>query len=297
MSKKTLISLILTLIAVTIIALFNLSWLKKIYFYQMKTKVGIVINGLILVIFIIGIVKIIGEILKYMKEERQIEKFLLNCKNKISDKLMGIDKNSFIALRYNLVKELKERGIVPEINILSTFFLTPENSKKILLDYINNILILTGVFGTVVSLIISLIGASGFIKMTDEKSMALIIHGMSTALNTTFTAIICYFIFHYFYSKVLQIQEMLALEIEKITYFEILPEFAPTEEKIKFEIKDTLKELKDVANKFLETEEGLKEYATKFSKLISLNYEIYKKISEELKTLQNILKEGFRLKD
>ena len=296
MSRKSLITLIITLLILFILVFFNLSWLKKIYFYQNKTSVGLVINSIIVVIFIIGIVKIFYELINYMKEEKAIERFKLNCKNNISDRLLGVDKNSFIAKRYLLIQDLVKKGIIPDIKILSTFLLTSESNRKTLVEYIDNILILIGVFGTVISLIIALIGASGFIKMTDEKSMALIIHGMSTALNTTFTAILCYFIFHYFFSKVNQIQDYLALKVEEITYFDIYPEIVPTEEKIKIDIENTLIEIKDIANRFNETQEGLKEYATKFSKLMNLNYEIYKRLESHLEELKLILKEGFRLK-
>ena len=296
MVKKTLITLYSVLIIILIGVIITFPWLKKIYITNAHTKVGYAINIFIVLLFITGIVKVFLELKRYLKEEKSIFKFMLNCKNNVGDKLFGIDKGSLIAERYSHIKQLCEEGFKPDIKILSGFLLLNEDNRKTLLKFINNILILTGVFGTVISLIISLLGATNFIKFTDEKSMSIIIYGMSTALNTTFTAILCFFIFNYFLLKLNQIQKNIALQIEKLTYFHILPELETSQEKILFNVDKQLSEIKDVVSKFNETQEGLREYAFRFSKLINLNYEIFKKIDSSLKDIQNILKEGFRLK-
>ncbi len=296
MVKKTLISLyiILGLIILAVIILFP--WLKKIYISDVHSYIGYVINIFILLIFFSGIVKIFLELKRYQNEENSILKFSLNYKNNVEEKLLGVDKESLIAQRYEIVKKLFEEGFKPDIKILSGFLLSNEENRKTYLKYINNILILTGVFGTVISLIISLLGASNFIKLTDEKSMSIIIFGMSTALNTTFTAILCFFIYNYFLLKLNQVQKNISLQIEKITYFHIFPEFETTKEKIIINFDKHLNEIKNVIEKFNETQEGLKEYALKFSKLINLNYETFRKLEADLKNIQEILKEGFRLK-
>ncbi len=296
MAKKNLITLIIVFIVVFVLVILNFSWLKSVYFHNNKTIIGYVINSGILIIFFAGIVKIILEFLRYIKEENAIDRFMLNIKNNVQDKLMGIDKNTLIVNRINIIKEFSKKNFKPDIKILSSFLLSSEQNRKGILEYINNILILTGVFGTVISLIISLLGASNFIKATDEKSMSLIIHGMSTALNTTFTAIFCFFIFHYFYSKLNQIQEYIALKIEEITYFHIIPEFISSEEKVYFEVDSILKEVKGTIENFTKTQEGLKEYAVKFSKLISLNYEMFRRLEKHYEELKSLIKEGFRLK-
>ena len=296
MVKKTLITFYVVLSIIIIGVIISFPWLKKIYISNVHSYIGYIINIFILVIFASGITKIFLELKRYSNEEKSIFKFLLNCRNNVEEKLLGVDKESIIANRYNSVKELFERGFTPDIKILSGFLLADEENRKTYLKYINNILILTGVFGTVISLIISLLGASNFIKLTDEKSMSIIIFGMSTALNTTFTAILCFFVYNYFLLKLNQAQKALALQIERLTYFYIIPEFEVTREKIILNVDKQLNEIKDVIEKFNNTQENLREYAVKFSKLINLNYEIFRKMDTNLIEIQSILKEGFRLK-
>ena len=296
MVKKTIITLYIVLGIIILGVIICFPWLKKIYISNAASSIGYIINIFILLVFISGIIKIFFELKKYLNEEKAIYKFMLNYKNNVEDKLFGVDRESLISERYNLIKKLFNEGITPDIKILSGFLLLNEENKKTYLKYINNILILTGVFGTVISLIISLLGASNFIKLTDEKSMSTIIFGMSTALNTTFTAILCFFIFNYFLLKLNQVQKNIALQIEKLTYFNILPDFHTTKEKIIINIDKQLDEIKNVIVKFNETQEALREYAFRFSKLINLNYETYKKLDANMINIQEILKEGFRLK-
>ena len=296
MVKKTLITLYIVFGILIIGIIITFPWLKKIYISNAHSSIGYVINIFIVLIFLSGIVKIFLELKKYLNEEKAIFKFMLNCKNNVEDKLFGLDKNSIIAERYRLIKEMFQEGFTPDIKILSGFLLAGEDNRKTYLKYINNILILTGVFGTVISLIISLMGASNFIKLTDEKSMSIIIFGMSTALNTTFTAILCFFVYNYFLLKLNQVQKSIALKIEETTYFYIIPEFKATEEKIILNIGKQIDEVKHIIQKFNENQEGLREYALRFSKLIGLNYEMYKKLNNSLNEIKEVLKEGFRLK-
>jgi hypothetical protein len=103
-------------------------------------------------------------------------------------------------------------------------------------------------------------------------------------------------LYNYFLLKLNQVQKSIALQIEKLTYFNIIPEFQTTKEKIILNIDKQLDEIKNVIGKFNETQEALREYALKFSKLINLNYEIFKKLDANMIEIQQILKEGFRLK-
>ncbi len=81
-------------------------------------------------------------------------------------------------------------------------------------------------FGTIVSLSIALLGASDVIRATTEMGgLDMIIHGMSTALSTTMTAIFTYLFFGYFYLRLMDAQTHVVSRIESATSRQLLPRF------------------------------------------------------------------------
>ena len=176
-----------------------------------------------------------------------------------------------------------------------------------------NTLILTGVFGTIISLSIALLGASDLLEDTaDISGMGLVIHGMSTALSTTITAILCYLFFGYFYMKLTDVQTNLISGIEQITANRLMPRFQVQTESVLFEFTGMLRSLQSLMGQMETTQKTVHNLAmemrnaqsnmTQLESTISdaLN-ELYEEkihpVSQELVQIRQLLKQGFRLPD
>ena len=165
---------------------------RRIYFIDNKT---IILNGIIFLLFFIGVIHLIRSFVHYSFEEKQIQTF-------ISEKELGnevlIDTfpaDSIIAKRYSTVKDLYDRQVPIHHGAISSIMIAEESLHQSFPKFVNNVLILTGVFGTIVSLIFALVGASSVLQTAlPGEGMGVMLLGMNTALTTTATAIVCYFI-------------------------------------------------------------------------------------------------------
>jgi len=113
--------------------------------------------------------------------------------------------------------------------------------------FVNNVLILTGVFGTVTSLIIALVGASDVLQNTlPGEGMGVMLLGMNTALTTTATAIVCYFLFTYFYQKLSDVQTYLFSQLERAVLLHVVPEYVFEPEAVNLQTKQLVNEVRDL---------------------------------------------------
>ncbi|RMD60282.1 MAG: hypothetical protein D6828_00210 [Nitrospirae bacterium] len=168
---------------------------------------------------------------------------------------------------------------------------------------------LTGVFGTIISLILALSGASKVLSTTAQKGTSMIFYGMHTALTTTATAIVCFFIFTYFYQKLTDIQTHLFSKIEDVVMTYIVPEFAFDTEAVSYKTEKLVKELREIveeirvgSNMLFETFGDLKKqgisHISKMDELIEKEDNFLEKANDiilRLDYIRNAIKEGFRL--
>ena len=223
-SRSILLQLILLSIVLLLIIVINLDFVDDIYFKNQATRVGYIVNGSILVLFAFGLFRIISLLMRYSLEESALARFLRNVEDEEARPTDKISKNSLIARRYKSVVEISKHNVAVNHSALASTLVASESTRLSLPKFISNILILTGVFGTIVSLSVALLGASNILDSAEGLgNMGLVIHGMSTALSTTTTAIVCYLFFGYFYLKVTDVQTQLLSGIEQATTLYIMP--------------------------------------------------------------------------
>jgi hypothetical protein len=297
LSSQILVQLVIVVGLIIIGIGWNFQFIFSFYFENQQTPTGIIINSFIVALFFFGMINVVYHLLRYRKEEKSIAGLANNIESLRTDLMHGLVADSIVAKRYWTLKSIQK--VNGEINhsALSAMLTADESTKFGLIRYINNILILTGVFGTIVSLSIALLGASDLIDSAAGSlgGMGLVIHGMSTALSTTITAIVSYVLFGYFYTRLNDVQTHFLSGVEQLTSIYLLPQFVPSGDDIVHKMTDLIKSVVFAANNLKKTQEIYHESATSLQETINMNRTQIEGLSAELMEIKLILRDGFRL--
>jgi hypothetical protein len=309
-SAKTLFRMVLGLLVFASLVVWQYQLIKEVYFGEQSTLLGLIINGLIVVLFILGTVKLIQAFVHYSFEERQLSFFVNLMEAGDKTLIHKMSSNSIIVKRHEAIKRLYEKRVSINHSAMASITISEESLYLTFPKFVNNVLIVTGVFGTIMSLIIALAGASDVLKTSATgEGMWDIIKGMNTALNTTATAIVCFFFFTYFFQKLTDIQTYVFAKVEEAVLTYIIPEFSFDEESIHLKTEHLIKklgeivvELKRGASSIEDSLNGMNAHneaiVEKLNTMISNHEGQLKRTEQSIEVLQKIgslLKEGFRL--
>ena len=198
-AQSVFIQLIAVLVVLAIIVLWQKDFLYELYLGRNQSRIGLIINAAIGVLFALGIIRICLLLKFYQQQAEQIAHFSENVRRD-TELTRSVDRNSLVGMRYTAFRQSQLLKSPINHSALASVSVAEESSRLGFPKFVNNVLILTGVFGTIVSLSIALLGASDMIGSTTEiGGLGTVIQGMSSALSTTMTAIIAFFIFSYFY--------------------------------------------------------------------------------------------------
>ena len=276
--------------------LINHEFLINFYIKNQATNTGYIVNGSILSLFLIGVARLITLLLRYSREENALARFIRNVQNDETLPTQRINKKSLIYNRYISVLEISKHNVAVNHSALASTLSATESTRLSLPRFISNILILTGVFGTIISLSIALVGASDIIDSADGISgMSIVIHGMSTALSTTATAIVCYLFFGYFYMKLTDVQTELLSGIEQATTLYIMPRFTFQTDSMLHEVGSLVKALHEAARVMANTQADFAEAGRNLSALTGNNAESLMRLSADIDEIKSLLRDGFRL--
>jgi hypothetical protein len=296
-SNRILIQFGIVIVAAIALIAFNFDSIYPFYAENQLTKTGIIINGAIAALFLLGIGNIFFHLLRYRREEASIATFVNNVEAQNPDFFDGVPVASIIAQRHGTMRAIQKSSGEINHSALAAMLNADEATQFGLIRFINNILILTGVFGTIVSLSIALIGASDLIDSADASlgGMGLVIHGMSTALSTTITAIVSYIIFGYFYTRLGDVQTHCLSGIEQLTSIYLLPRYVKASDDIAHKMGDLIKSVILAADKLRHTQESYHDAAITLQQTIAANQQQADRFTNELAQIRQILREGFRL--
>ncbi len=295
-SRSILLQLILLSIVLLLIIVINLDFVNDIYFKNQATRVGYIVNGSILVLFAFGLFRVISLLMRYSLEESALARFLRNVEDEEARPTDKISKNSLIARRYKSVVEISKHNVAVNHSALASTLVASESTRLSLPKFISNILILTGVFGTIVSLSVALLGASNIIDSANGLgNMGLVIHGMSTALSTTTTAIVCYLFFGYFYLKVTDVQTQLLSGIEQATTLYIMPRFTYQTDSMLHEVGNLVRALREAAERMGQVEADFAEAGSQMNSMMGSYADSVGNLDDNISEIKQLLRTGFRL--
>ncbi len=295
-SRSVLFQFLMLSVLVAFLLLINHEFLINLYLKNQETNTGFIVNGSILALFIIGLLRLITLLLRYSREESALARFIQNVQDEVSLPTERLSKKSLIYNRYVSVLEISKHNVAVNHSALASILVATESTRLSLPRFISNILILTGVFGTIISLSIALMGASDIIDSADGISgMSIVIHGMSTALSTTSTAIICYLFFGYFYMKLTDVQTELLSGIEQATTLYIMPRFTYQTDSMLHEVGNLVKALHEAASVMANTQIDFAEAGRNLNTLSSTYANRLMTLSTDIEEIKSLLRDGFRL--
>ena len=293
--RKILIQFLVLAVAIIFVVIWQQDFLYAVYAENQVTQVGVFINGGIGVLFFGGIYQIVREFKRLESEEIALNQTLSNLENK-NAALEGVSASSLIANRYETLVDLHRQHAVINHSALAATVVALESSRVSFPKFVHNVLILTGVFGTVVSLSIALLGASDVIVSTTETGgLGMIIHGMSTALSTTMTAIFAYLFFGYFYLRLMDAQTHVVSSLESSTTRILLPMFQIEPEKAAEQLSQIVKTAAALVERLDQSQASYAEVAADLRNLFVSYRDEMQRNSDGLTKMTKVLREGFRL--
>lgn len=238
--------LLLVVVAIAVVWVWKPDSVRDIYLTDVRT---VVLNGAVILLFLLGVGQIYRALGHYAHEEEQVAAFIAHREDGVQSEVYFDEApSSLLGDRFATIKELFDRGVPINHGAISAIMLAEESLFQSFPKFVHNVLILTGVFGTVSSLIIALLGASDVLQdALPGEGMSLMLLGMNTALTTTATAIVCYFFFTYFYQKMTDVQTWLFSRIERAALVHIIPEYAFDSESINHQTEHLIRELRDLS--------------------------------------------------
>ncbi len=299
-AKSTLIQIVIFLIMIADLIFWKKDTLTYLFTSGEISKTGLVINGTIIVLFLLGMFRIVITLFRYINEYQILIKLIEYLKENTQNPASQLAEDSMAVQRYNAVKWVAQQGAPVNQAAMAASLNATENAHLTVIRFVHSTLILAGVFGTVVSLSMALIGAAGLLNSPEGvKEMGVIISGMSSALSSTVTAIICFFIFAYFYLRLNNARIQVLTYIEDMTSLYLLPGVMQTETDMAHQVSSLTSALKEATDKLIIVEQTFIGAGERLQQVVK---DLQGKVNTEsmdnnLTEIKELLRKGFHLSE
>ncbi len=295
-AKSTLFQVVLVILAIAALVVVNLPTILNFYENGDISKVGFIINGIILTLFFFGIIRIIMVLVRYVIQHGILLQLTGLLKENAKDPTARLPQKSLAVERYKAVSWVVNQDAPVNQEALAASANARENTRLTFIRFVHSTLILAGVFGTVVSLSMALIGAAGLLNSPEGvKEMSTIIGGMSSALSSTITAIVCFFIFAYFYLRLNDARIQLLTSIEDMTSMFLIPKVTHTEDGMIRQITQLSESLNQAADKVLMLEDNFMKVGDRLQLAVD---DLHGKVnSNHIIEIKDLIRKGFHLSE
>ena len=295
-AKNTLIQIVGFLITIAVLILINKDAIANLYTSGEISKTGMIINAIIIGLFLLGMLRIVTVLFRYINEHQTLLKLVEYLKENASNPASRLPEDSLAVQRYKAIRWVSKQGAPVNHAAMAASTNASENSRLTVIRFVHSTLILAGVFGTVVSLSMALIGAAGLLNSPEGvKEMGTIISSMSSALSSTVTAIVCFFIFAYFYLRLNDARIQVLSNLEDVTSLYLLPKITHTEDAMIGQVTELTKALNAAADKLLVVEQT---FITAGDRLQSAVNDLQGQVSNSsLEEIKDLIRKGFHLSE
>lgn len=295
-ARSTLFQIVLFLMLMAAALFWQKNNIASLYLSGEINPIGWLLNGVIILLFLLGMGRITSLLLSYSREHSVLGRLVDAINDGANDPIGRLPQGALAVNRYQYVKLMARKKAPVNQGAMASSLSTSEQSRFTLVRYVNSILILLGVFGTVVSLSIALIGASSLLDTPDgANKMGVIIGGMSSALSTTMTAIVCFVVYAYFYLRLNNARAQLLSGIESMTSTYLLPDITQNEESLMRHVAELTVALNSSADRINEMQQHMMAAATQLTNAVALQTNKGGVSEESLQEMKDLLREGFRL--
>jgi len=294
-AQQTLITAVVALVVLLMVALWQLPALLALYSSQQVGQVGWVLNGLVVALFGVGLIRLTMLLLAAWREEQVLAKAMALAPANADLLPTSLPLDSLIGERM-VSMQLSQRQHQPiHHDVLASALVARYGSGMTLPRFVNNSLILCGVFGTIVSLSMALVGASDLLNTVNSSGMGLVIHGMSTALSTTMTAILCYLYFTWLLHSAADVETRLLAAVEQFTVHHLLPLFHVDSESINHQLAELLLSMGVLIERMESAAAAQPDLIAAIASLREQQQQTQLQHSADLERLATLLQQGFRL--
>lgn len=291
-----LLQIFIVLLLLTALVLFNQERVAAFFKTTQAGQLGLVMNGAIFLLFLLGLVRMVVILLAYSREQNVLQRFAKRAAENAIDPITSLPSSALVVRRYHAVQTIASQQATVNHGALASTLVASQQAQFTLVRFVNSILILAGVLGTVISLAVALMGAAGLMNSPDNmKNMWDIIGGMSNSLSTTVTAIVCYVFFAYFYLRLQDARTQLLANIEDVTSLYILPRFNRTEPSLQGDVSLLAADLRKAAENIIRVQDRFLQAGDRLQLAVDDLHRVISESGDNIRVIRESVREGFRL--
>ncbi|HIO93355.1 MAG TPA: hypothetical protein EYG68_11010 [Leucothrix mucor] len=293
-ARSTLFQIVVFLVVVAVLLFIFKDNVGALYSSGDINLTGVVLNGVIILLFLLGMFRMVITLLRYVNEHQTLQRLVGYLQEDVSDPVARLSSEALAVQRYQAVRWINQQGSPVNQAALAATLNANESSRLTLVRFVHSVLILAGVFGTVVSLSLALVGASSLLGSPEgAKEMSVIIGGMSSALSTTMSAIVCFIVFAYFYMRLNDSRVQLLSGIEDATTLYMLPKISHSEESLIRHVANLTIALNKSADRIAQVEGDFIKAGAQLQQAVN---DLHKGVTNTgMNEVITLIREGFRL--